>query len=249
LDARSLDLALARAWPAADEVAVGPWVARLDGGVTRRANSLLPLGVGAEPAVHDLDAWLSEAEGLYRARGLTPWIQIVPSVWPSALGRHLAAAGWETGIGPTLVLAGPLPESRGGHAVQLDDDPTPDWIGTWWSVDPRGGAAELTVARGILDRIRVERAFARALDREGRCVGTALGALVEGLLVLECVATRPDARRQGVARAALGGLGAWAAARGGSAAVLAVQAGNAAAVALYRALGLERHGVYSYARP
>ena len=67
--------------------------------------------------------------------------------------------------------------------------------------------------------------------------------------MLECVATRPEARRRGVARAAVGALGRWAAERGATASLLAVLEANGPAHALYEALGLTEASAYAYARP
>ena len=101
---KELDLALLRAWPPAEERRVGRWLVRLDGGVTRRANSVLPLGRGPDPSSEQLDGWLAEARRLYDDRGLTPWVQVTDAAWPPDLGAALEERGWTTGIDPTVVL-------------------------------------------------------------------------------------------------------------------------------------------------
>lgn len=253
----ALDLAIARAWPAREELAVGPWTARIDAGVTRRPNSVLPHGEGTPPAAGVIDDWLRTVVQLYRGRGLTPWLQVTRAAWPAGLDGLLGARGWQTGIDRTLLLTGPLPEAGGAPGlpgidvqieVQLDPRPQGSWLETWWSVDPRGGAPQRDAAAAILDRIGDPAAFARVVAG-GACVGVALGVLVDGLLVLECIATRPELRRSGVARAAIGELGRWAAERGTTGTLLAVQEANGPARALYEALGLGETSSYAYARP
>ena len=248
MDLRALDLAIARAWPAREQVAIGSWTARLDAGVTRRPNSVLPHGGGRAPDAAVLDGWLEATEKLYRGRGLTPWLQVTGAAWPRCLAAELAARGWETGIDRTLLLSGPLPPAGTALDVRLASRPDAVWLETWWAVDPRGGSPELEAAAAILARIGEPTAFATVLV-DGACVGVALGVLVDGLLVLECVATRPEARRRGVARAAVGALGCWAAEHGATASLLAVLAANASAHALYEALGLTEASAYAYARP
>ncbi len=248
MDLRALDLAIARAWPAREQAAIGPWTARLDAGVTRRANSVLAHGDGPTPVTAVLDGWLETSEQLYRARGLTPWIQVTDASWPPDLAAELAARGWETGIDRTLLLAGPVPTAESPLDVRLAPRPEPAWVETWWEVDPRGGAPELESAAAIIARIREPTAFA-TVSLGGVCAGVALGVVVDGLLVLECVATRPEARRRGAGRAAVGALGRWAGEHGATACLLAVLEANGPANALYAALGLTEASAYAYARP
>jgi len=249
MDLRALDLAIARAWPAREQVTIGPWTARLDAGVTRRANSVLAHGEGPAPVAAVLDGWLEAAELLYRTRGLTPWIQVTDASWPPGLAAELAARGWVTGIDRTLLLGGPVPTAASPLLdVHLAPRPEPAWVETWWEVDPRGGAPELESAAAIIARIRQPAAFA-TVSLGGACAGVALGVLVDGLLVLECVATRPEARRRGVARAAVEALGRWAVEHGATACLLAVLNANGPANALYEALGLTKASAYAYARP
>ena len=82
------------------------------------------------------------------------------------------------------------------------------------------------------------------LREDGRVLATALGTLSPGWLGLSCLAVREDARRRGIARAMLAALAEWA--RGADRLWLEVEEDNAPALALYRALGLERTGGYSY---
>lgn len=248
MEARELDLAIARAWPARTRVAVGPWTARLDAGVTRRANSVLPHGSGAAPDAATLDAWLRTATALYGRRGLIPWIQLSQAAWPPTLERELEARGWATGIDRTLLLGGPLPGDDSRHEVRLASRPTADWIATWWALDARGGALERAAAAAILARVDEPAAFA-SVACEGVPAGVALGVLVDRTLVLECVATRPAGRRRGIACSALGALGRWARERGAESALLAVQEVNAPGRRLYERLGLTPVGDYTYARP
>jgi GNAT superfamily N-acetyltransferase len=241
-----LDLAVQEAWPPRATVAVGPWTARLDAGVTRRPNSILPHGHGPEPGDDELDALLARTVSLYREHGLVPWIQVTEAAWPPRLEERLAERGWPTGIDPTLLLAGPL-VAAAPDGVLLEPRASEAWLSAWWSIDPRGDAAAVGAVARLLTRIEGG-AFASVVEG-GRTVGVALGVLVGGLLVLECVATDPTARRRGVATRCISALGAWAAERGARQVLLAVQERSVPALALYARLGLERASSYAYARP
>jgi GNAT superfamily N-acetyltransferase len=241
VNAADVDLAIQRAWPPRATGVIGPWRARLDGGVTRRPNSVLPHGTGPEPGDGGLDEMLAEVMRLYEAHGLTPWIQVTEAAWPPRLEERLAERGWETGIDRTLLLAGPVVSADG--AAFVEHSPSQEWVATWWGVDPRGGDSELTTCLELLERIE-EGAFARVVNG-CHTHGVGLGVRVEDTLVLECVATVPAARRQGVATRVVSALGAWGRGRGATRALLAVQERNVAARRLYERLGFATVGSYA----
>jgi GNAT superfamily N-acetyltransferase len=247
VDEAALDRALQRAWPPRTTAAVGQWTARLDAGVTRRANSVLPHGEGPDLDDDALDALLAETVRLYARHGLTPWLQVTDTAWPPRREERLAARRWQTGIDTTLLLTGPVPVAERADEVLLEPQASADWIATWWSVDPRGGALEREVAVALLARIDGA-AFAHVVE-DSAVVGVGLGVVVGETLVVECLAAQPTVRRRGVATRVVSALGAWAAARGARSSLLAVQELNVAARSLYASLGFEEMGSYAYARP
>jgi GNAT superfamily N-acetyltransferase len=132
--------------------------------------------------------------------------------------------------------------------VTLDSRLSDRWLAAWWELDARGGASVREVAGALIARIPDPVAFASVIDGN-RIVGVALGVLVDGTLVPECVAAAPDRRRRGVATAALAALAGWAQRQGSEGALLAVQEKNEAARRLYAKLGLAEAGAYHYSRP
>ena len=240
-----LDLAIQRAWPPAVTAPIGPWTARLDAGVTRRPNSILPHGGGPEPGDEELDALLDETVRLYERHGLTPWIQVTHAAWPPRLEARLAEREWQTGIDRTLLLGGPV--SNGDDTAFLDHRPSPEWVATWWGVDPRGGDAQLAACRDLLGR--VENAAFASVVTGCHTLGVGLGVVVADTLVIECLATVPSARRQGIATRVMAALGAWGSSRGADRVLLAVQERNAPARRLYERLGFEPVGADAHARP
>lgn len=244
---KELDLALLRAWPPAEERRVGRWLARLDAGVTRRANSVLPLGRGPAPSAEDLDGWLETARRLYEDRGLTPWVQVTDAAWPPGLGDALAERGWATGIDPTVVVSGTPTVDATPWTIGRTEDPTRDWLDAWWEADARGDDQALATLVALFARIDLPHVFLRAVDDE--TLGTCLVVRVGRSTVIECLATREPWRRRGVARALLAEAWRWGLERGSIRMVLAVVAANDGARALYRAVGLEERSGYVYARP
>jgi GNAT superfamily N-acetyltransferase len=247
VDVAALDLALQRAWPPRATAALGPWTARLDAGVTRRANSVLPHGDGSELDDDGLDDLLTDMVRIYARHRLTPWIQVTGAAWPLRLEERLAARNWATGMDTTLLLTGPLPVAERKDGVRLEPRVSADWIATWWNVDPRGGPLERDVAVALLARIDGA-AFAHVVE-DGAVASVALGVVVDETLVIECLATEPASRRRGLATRAVSALATWAGARGAHSSLLAVQEPNVAARSLYGSLGFVERSSYSYARP
>jgi ribosomal protein S18 acetylase RimI-like enzyme len=239
--ARELDLLGARAWPALEVLALDGWRLRFSGGVTKRANSVLPLGDGRPPSDAGLATRLDAVERAYAERGLPPRFQITASTWPPALTRALAGRRYVESAS-TLVLT-----SRGATAppperwdVVARSDPSPRWFATWWAVDGRGGDSEADTARATLASIGPERLFVECGDGEGTAA-VALGVLDGGWVGIYCMATRPRMRRRKCARALLAHLTARA-----GRAHLSVVEGNVVALSLYRAAGFELQQRYSY---
>ena len=80
-----LERVAADAWPALEEVEVDGWRLRASAGVTRRANSALPLS-DALP--------VDEVVAFYRSRAMAPVVQVSDERTEQAL----AALGWQRDI-------------------------------------------------------------------------------------------------------------------------------------------------------
>ena len=220
-----LDLLGARAWPALEEERVGGWRLRFSRGITGRANSVLPLGPDGRPP---LDERIAAVEAAYRARGLPPKFQLVPSSWPPGLPGALEARGYVEDEG-TLIMTAPIGGASG--EAMLRTEATDAWLDLYGHRD----------ARGIVERIEPRRTFAQ---RDDAAVG--LGVLDGGWVGIYCMRTREHARRQGHARRIVGALLAWGRARGAARAYLCVHSTNVTAQALYRELGFETAQTYRY---
>jgi ribosomal protein S18 acetylase RimI-like enzyme len=115
------------------------------------------------------------------------------------------------------------------ESVERRDRPSPAWEAVYFGAITENRRA---VNAQILAAVPAPRAF---LSYCG--MATALCVVGFGCAVVECVATRPDVRRQGAARAVMTGLLAWAAEQEADLVGLQVVAGNVAAVRLYEGLG------------
>lgn len=237
-----LDAVMNRGWPALETSTVGGWLVRRSGGVTRRANSVLPVA-----APRDVAVALERVESAYRDAGLVPTFQVSPAAEPRDLDEILAARGYEL-RSPTLVQVTDIPVALArlpepGVDVTVTEEPDDGWLDLWWSVDGRGGTREAAVARRIL--VAGPALYASIHDAAGvAAVGRM--ALVGEWGGVYCMAVRPDVRRRGCATAVLRALLDHASSHGVRHAWLQVLRDNLAARALYSGAGFTDASGYHY---
>ncbi|MFP3462452.1 GNAT family N-acetyltransferase [Arthrobacter globiformis] len=253
------------AWPAPDRELSGGWVLRAAHGVTQRANSIWPrsepLGTRGErlAALRDARAW-------YRGRRLPVIFQVFDTPGSFELNAVLDDEGF-TRQSETLIMvrtadtapaSDPAPAAGGdaperGAGVEITDSPSVEWLDLWWSVDGRGGAAELETARAILSGCPALYALVR--DDGGGPAAVGRLAVVPGAAGswggLYCMATRPDVRRRGYASRVQQALfQAGAALDTGNGALagywLLVMASNTVARELYSRAGFSEVSRYYY---
>jgi ribosomal protein S18 acetylase RimI-like enzyme len=240
-----LDNLMRQGWPAHAEVPVDGWIVRLSGGVTQRANSVLPL---AAPA--DLTGTLDRVEQLYREHGITPSFQVGPAVQPANLDAVLAERGYERRnrtsieVVPVDDLLAALADVETGE-LRVTPQPEPDWMDLWWSVDGRGDDKAKADAYRIMTSGPA--AYAVRSDEHG---ASAVGrmAFVGEWAGLYCVAVRPDRRREGQAASVIRALAESARDQGARHIWLQVLADNHGARALYTRLGFRTAAWYQYWR-
>ncbi len=230
------------AWPAERNLLLGGFLLRSSGGPSRRVNSLNPLR-GAAPDPRPI---LPEARRILAALG-RPVIFRAPSMTPD-LDAALDALGAAAPEARTLTLAaglGALPRSAPceDQGVSLARRPGRAWRAARAAVVGGAPAARIAVER-TLGLIAAPARFATARI-EDRPAAVAVGVLSHGLLLIEAVATAPEARRRGLGRAVTLALMRWGAAEGAKDACLQVLADNGAALRLYRQIGFARD-LYAY---
>jgi N-acetylglutamate synthase len=235
----------ADAWPPATTAWLEGWRLGLDGGVTRRANSVLP---NAARPVGDVDALIREVERRYRAHGLPPCFKLTAAAEPADLDHRLERRKYRS-EGHSLVLVAdarqiarpPDPQI----AVALDDAPSEAWLDLCWPATQYG--AERPVRQAIVERLRAPRVFGIA-SRASVPGGAALAVEGRGWAGITAVHTLPEQRRQGIARALLRALAGWAGDQGIERLYLQVERDNAPAQRLYEGLGFTEAYHYHYRR-
>jgi ribosomal protein S18 acetylase RimI-like enzyme len=182
----------------------------------------------------------------YRERRLPLIFQVMDMPANAALHNVLDVEGFtrqsETLIMARSAAAEPVPSAAA--PVEFRDQPDDEWLALWWSVDGRGGAAELDIARTILTGCPSLYALVRDDDGVPAAVGRL--AIVEGTGGIYCMATSPSHRRRGYAAGVLQALLSEGSARGLGSFWLLVTAANRAAQQLYSTAGFMESGRYLY---
>src|SRR5207302_1347668 len=152
----------------------GGWLMRFSQGLSRRANSVNPLGAECG----DGAAAIAAAEPLYHAHGL-PTIFRVPSIVDPALDRALAARGYSAeGESCVLYAAIGAVSAVADPAVQLLPRPDTGWLAAMAALQGHTAAQGATYRR-IVDAIAIPARFA-LLEIDGAPAALAYGALHDG---------------------------------------------------------------------
>lgn len=225
---KRMERAHVAAWPALRTAELSGWLWRCSGGGSQRANSVSAIDfTGADPA-HAID----EAEQLYRSAGAPPRFQTFDETSPPDLPSILAARGYRRTESTTTMFKTPA-DGTAPPDVEIRDRAWDAWLQVYLT-----GITEnrRTINRQILSRVPPRSAFFAAA-RNGRLVSTALCVVSHRCAVIECVATAPDARRQGSARRLLNAVEHWATGQAADLLGLQVVSDNTAAIGLYQGLG------------
>lgn len=237
-DLRKVEAAAVKAWPALETADIEGWLWRWSRGGSHRANSVSTLNFRGD----DVEAAIARAEDLYKARGGKLQFQITQVSEPDGLDALLEARGYAV-VSPVITMAKPV----SGEQIDLDGigwgpDPDKRWLSIYMGVIDD---ARRRVVTQILSAVPEPRAF--IIYRQNRITfSTCLGVVEDGMVAIECVATREETRRRGGARRVLAGAECWAQHMGAHTLYLQVAADNAGAIKLYESLGFDTVGRVHY---
>jgi N-acetylglutamate synthase len=208
---RALEHAAASAWPGVEQYWLDGWLLRAGHGVTRTANSAVPLNFSADQSTIPLIAdW-------YRRRGLTPRLAI-----PDRLLRLS-----DTGEHPNWMLVREVHAADHHPSVQLSTHPDDEWLRHYDSSIP------VDLLTAVIDG---ELAFGRLAGTTARASVTNAPDGTRWVGVSEVRAIDSQAGRE-LCEALL----AWAAVRGATRGYMRITDGDRDAAALARALGFVLH--------
>lgn len=235
-----LEAVCERAWPPRERLQLDGAVLRFTDGFTRRANSARVDGGGG-----DLPGLIERAEREYRSRGLRPGFRLTP-LTPAAFEPLLRERGYYVDTEAVVMVAEALPETAApdaGDGIELLPALDEEWLRIFQAIERKWPPEQDPGARWVLGSGTAPRRFALARV-DGEPAATGYGRLEGDWLYIASVATFPERRRLGLARAISDRLFAWGARGGARRAILQAETKNAAAQALYAKLGFEPRYIY-----
>ena len=228
-----MERAHVRAWPALRMAEIDGWHRRGSGGGSQRANSVSTIDFAGS----DVQTAIDTVEARYRALGMPPQFQTFEDTAPAELPFLLHARGYQTGRRRPRCSGGTMFKRIVPTAAPADvecrDHAWQEWCDVYLAAIIENRRA---VNQQILSAPPNPHAFF-ACGRDGAIISTGLCVVSFGCAVIECVATRPDARRQGGAMAVLRAILSRAAQQDAGLIGLQVVTSNLSAVRLCEGLG------------
>lgn len=237
---RAIESHSARAWPARHITQHSGWELRLSPALaSRRVNSLN--AVAPDPG--RFSDVLAEAASVCRRQGLPCHVRMLPLAGKAAFD-HLRTLGLR-GEGETTVEILPLRvHFPSDLRARISPTQTDEWLDTYLAAEHHADGEREEIACA-LNAVASPQAFVVAYDH-GKAVAVGRGVVADGRLGIFQIATLPEARRRGFARAIVTALLNWAIGLSAEDAYLQVVSTNKAARALYEGIGFKPLYTYDY---
>lgn len=233
---REIEHAAVRGWPALESRPLDGWLWRHTSGGSIRANTVAALdykSADVEQAIDTVERW-------YQARGAAVAFSISDVVAPADLDARLEARGYRRGESHVTMAKRVDPNATLPENIAVGVQPTNGWMEAYLSglSEDRRAIAPKLIANLPKDAVFISHDV-------GNVAGSSGLTIVDGRVAsVQCMATRPAARRQGGAQAVLGGIEAIAAENAAEWLYLQTSHDNTAARTLYERFGFDVVGHY-----
>ena len=223
-------------WPATENFEISGWLMRSAGGVTNRANSVLPLGANLETGpLKDFAENLDVAREFYKARNLPTIFQVALPTWQVLSDKLLSIGAVETLRGNTMVTD--LTPAKQKIPVGIEIVQSDHFNNDWLEVHPTPGIEKILAGCA---------ATYLTLFSNGQAVAACRIALANGWSSLTRVYVNKDFRGKGFGKTIVAAALEASFEQGATKAVLQVEASNSIAIGIYESLGFNFHHEYSY---
>ena len=223
-------------WPATENLENSGWLLRAAGGVTNRANSVLPLVANLETGpLTDFAEKLKTAQDFYNKRNLPTIFQVAMPTWQVLADKLRSIGAVETIHGNTMV-ADLTPAKQivpAGYQILQSSQVSDEWL----AVQPTPGIEKILLGCS---------ATYLTLVKDGLAIATCRIALAKGWSSLTRVYVHQDFRGLGLGKAIVAAALEASFEQGATKALLQVEASNAIAIGVYESLGFNFHHEYSY---
>lgn len=223
-------------WPAVENLENAGWLMRAADGITKRANSVLPLlaDLTSEQSASFKEK-LTLAQKFYKNRGLPTIFQLALPTWQVLFEELQTLGARETMRANTMVtdLTGPKPQIPAGFELVESAEASSDWL----ALQPTPGIEK------ILSGCQ---ATYLTITNNGETVAGARLAITQNWSSITRVFVREEFRGQGLGKVIVAAALAASSEQGATKAVLQVEASNTIAIGVYESLGFKFHHEYVY---
>lgn len=222
----------ANAWPSLQSMLLDGWLLRFANGITRRANSVLPLYSGMDFVASKVQF----CEEIYAKQGLPTIFKLVDVPAHRELDKVLAEMCY-TIDAPTFLQTIPLANGRFVPSLNivLSEVFTEGWLEYYMAFSNHSAYKQETF-RQIITQIRCRCCFA-LVQVDGVVVGCGLGVYQNGFVGLFDLVVAPPKRGCGYGRSIVESLLSWGEQCGAGVGYLQVMEDNSAALSLYKSVG------------
>lgn len=223
-------------WPAVENQEVNGWLLRASHGVTKRANSILPLSAAlGSSGKENFTENLAAANKFYQDRNLPIIFQLALPTWQELAEQLITLGAVETIHGHTMVAD--LTETKTlvptGFEISESKVPSPEWL-------------RVTSMPGIEKILLGCSAIYLGFTKNKKIVATARIAITNDWSSITRVYVDPEFRSLGLGKAIVTAALAQSFKVGATKAVLQVEANNEVAIGIYESLGFNFHHEYLY---
>ena len=231
-----LDQICNQTWPATQNVENSGWLMRAAGGVTNRANSVLPLAEYLQAGgLSGFDDKLATAKNFYDNQNLPTIFQVALPTWQALAEKLLSIGAIETLRGNTMVTD--LTSAKQKISAEIEIVQSDQVSNEWLEVHPTPGIEKILSACD---------ATYLTVVKNGQTIAACRLALANGWSSITRVYVAQDFRGQGFGKTIVAAALEASFEQGASKAVLQVEATNAIAIGVYESLGFNFHHEYSY---
>ena len=237
-----LELLASHCWPAREIINYKGWIIHWNGGVTWRANSVLPNEWKSSVSVEQVVDYVIE---LYREKNTPPAFKISPASQPKELDELLEEKGFKQRMVTHVQTVSIEEISCLSPRLPVDlFKVTEESLDTLMHRSERENKT-IEVRREIIHHITGDKNIARVL-MHGNIAGIGLGVVESDWLGLFSIRTLPEYQRRGVAWSLNCALAMWGEDHGAKKAFLQVETENEPALALYKSMGFDTMYTYWY---